>query len=83
MVGWHHQLDGPEFEQVLGVGNGQGNLVCCSPWGHKELDVTELTDFFMEIGYCVGPSIVDIILKKDKTGRERKIGLLTHSRFTI
>ena len=42
MVGWHHQLDVHEFEQDLGVGYGQGSLVCCSPWGHKELDTTEL-----------------------------------------
>ena len=41
MVGWHHRLDGPEFEQAPGVGDGQGSLVCCSPWGHKELDMTE------------------------------------------
>ena len=41
MVGWHHQLNGHEFEQVLGVGDGQGSLVCCSLWGHKELDTTE------------------------------------------
>ena len=41
MVGWHHQLDGREFEQALGVGDGQGSLACCSPWGHKELDTTE------------------------------------------
>ena len=34
MVGWHHQLDGLEFEQALGVGDGQGSLPCCSPWGH-------------------------------------------------
>ena len=40
MVGWHHQLDGLEFEQALGV-DGQGSLVCCSPWCHKELDITE------------------------------------------
>ena len=40
-VGWHHQLDGHEFEQALGVGDGQGSLACCSPWGHKELDTTE------------------------------------------
>ena len=33
MVGWHHQLDGHEFEQALGVGDGQGSLVCCSSWG--------------------------------------------------
>ena len=41
MVGWHHQLDGHEFEQALGGGEGQRNLACCSPWGHKELDMTE------------------------------------------
>jgi len=41
MVGWHHQLDGHEFEQALGVGDGQGSLVCCSPWGGKESDRTE------------------------------------------
>ena len=40
--GWmHHWLDGHEFEQVPGIGNGQGRLVCCSPWGCKELDITE------------------------------------------
>ena len=41
MVGWHLQLDGHEFEQALGAGDGQGSLGCCSPWGHKELDMTE------------------------------------------
>ena len=41
MVGWHHWLDGHEFEQALGVGDRQGSLVCCGPWGHKELDTTE------------------------------------------
>ena len=41
MVGWHHQLDGPKSEQALGVGDGQGSLECCSPWGRKELDMTE------------------------------------------
>ena len=41
MVRWHHQLDGYEFEQAPGVGDGQGGLACCSPWGHKELDTTE------------------------------------------
>ena len=41
MVGWHHQLDGHEFEQALGVGDGQGSLAGCIPWGHKELDMTE------------------------------------------
>ena len=41
MVGWHHQLNGLEFEQVPGVGDGQGSLECCSPWGLRELDMTE------------------------------------------
>ena len=41
IVGWHHWLYGHEFEQVLGVCDGQGGLACCSPWGHKELDMTE------------------------------------------
>ena len=41
MVGWHHQLNGHEFEWTPGGGDGQGGLVCCSPWGHKELDTTE------------------------------------------
>ena len=42
MVGWHHQLDGHEFEQAPGEGEGQESLMCCSPWGHKESDMTEL-----------------------------------------
>ena len=41
MVGWHHQLNGYEFEQTLGDSEGQGSLVCCSPWGHKQQDMTE------------------------------------------
>ena len=41
MVGWHHQLNGHGFGWTLGVGDGQGGLVCCSPWGHKESDTTE------------------------------------------
>ena len=41
MVGWHPQLNGHEFEQTLGDGEGQGNLACCSPWGRKESDTTE------------------------------------------
>ena len=41
MFGWHHRLDGQEFEQAPGIGDGQGGLVCCSPWDCKELDMTE------------------------------------------
>ena len=40
MVGWQNQCNGHEFEQTLGDGDGQGSLVCCSPWGHKESDRT-------------------------------------------
>ena len=41
MAGWHHRLEGYEFEQALGVGDGQGSLACSSPWGCKESDTTE------------------------------------------
>ena len=44
MVGWHHQLDGHEFEQAPGDGEGQGGLACCSPWVCKESDVTSQLD---------------------------------------
>ena len=49
MVGRHHQLNGHDFEQALGGGEGQGNLACCIPWGHKESDTTEqLNDLVTE-----------------------------------
>ena len=41
MVRWHHGLDGHEFEQALGDDEGQGSLVCCSPWGLKQSDITD------------------------------------------
>ena len=41
IFGWHRQLDGYEFEQAPGVGDGHRSLACCSPWGHRELDMTE------------------------------------------
>ena len=44
MVGWHHRLNGHEFEQASGVGDGQGSLACCSPWGCKESDTTECSE---------------------------------------
>ena len=43
MVGWHHQLNGHEFEEAPGVGDGQGGLACCGPWGCKQL--TQLSDW--------------------------------------
>ena len=42
MVGWHHQLNGHEFVWIPGVGDGQGSLACCSPWGCKESDTEQL-----------------------------------------
>ena len=41
VVGWHHQLNGPVFVQTLGDGEGQGSLMCCSPWSRKKPDTTE------------------------------------------
>ena len=57
MVGWHYQLNGPEFEQTPGDNEGQGSLVCCSPWGHKESDMTQrlkttATTIYMLICCC-------------------------------
>jgi len=48
MVGWNHWLDGHEFEQALGVSDGQGGLACCIPWGHKQLDMTEQLNWRQE-----------------------------------
>ena len=53
MVGWHHQLNGHEFEQAPGVGDGQGSLARCSPWGHKKPDVTERLNWSEVIGSCL------------------------------
>ena len=49
MVGWHHWLNGHEFEHAPEVGDWQGSLVCCSPWGHKELDTTECLSWIFKI----------------------------------
>ena len=48
MVGWHHRLDGHEFGQAWGVGDGQGGLACCIPWGHKESDMTEQLNWWFQ-----------------------------------
>ena len=52
MVGWHQWLDGHEFEQAPGVGDGQGSLVCCSSWGHKESDMTGWLNWSKQIPDC-------------------------------
>ena len=54
MVGWHHRLNGHEFEQAPGAGDGQGGLVCCSPRGCKELNMTEqLNNKIRVYQYCI------------------------------
>ena len=50
MVGWHHPLNGHEFEWALGIGDGQGGLVCCSPRGRKESDTTEWLNNYLKCG---------------------------------
>ena len=50
IVGWHHRLGGHEFEQAPGIGDGQGSLACCSPWGCKELNTTEQLSWFDTMG---------------------------------
>ena len=50
MVGWHHRLNGYEFEQAAGDGEGQGSLACCSPWDCKELDTTEQLNITLTLG---------------------------------
>ena len=53
MVGWHHRLDGHEFEQAPGVGDGQGSLACCSAWGRKESDTTEGLNSLMDVNQAI------------------------------
>ena len=53
MVGWHHQLNGHESEQALGVADEQGTLACCSPWGRKELDTAEQLNWTELLCVCV------------------------------
>ena len=58
MVGWHHPLNGHEFEQALGDSEGQGSLGCCNPWGRKELDRTE------QLNSDNVPADVDLLLRQ-------------------
>ena len=64
MVGWHHWLDGREFEWAPGVGDGQGSLACCGSWGHKESDTTEWLTWLMilALGFLSIPAVVFLIL---------------------
>ena len=73
-VGWHHQLEGHEFEQALVVGDGQGSLVCCSPWGHKEVDMTEqlTTHILMGVRYDLIVVLICISLRPSPWKRNAK-----------
>ena len=53
MAGWHHRLDGHEFGWTLGVDDGQGGLVCYSPWGHKESNMTEQLNWLTDLSHCI------------------------------
>ena len=66
MAGWHHWLNGHEFEQALGVGAGEGSLACCSPWGHKESDMSwqlnkvgEITSHLSEFLLSTGQEVTN------------------------
>ena len=77
MVGWHHWLNGHEFDQTPGNGEGQGSLVCCSPWGHKELDTTERLN---ESNKCQEHLVWSLTLgecsRKDRTVKKALVSLL-------
>ena len=60
MVGWHHQLNGNEFEQTLGDSEGQGSLACCRPWGSKEPDMTER--LIQDTAHCFRRTEVHLLL---------------------
>ena len=53
MIRWYHQLNGHEFEETPGASEGQGSLVCCSPWGYKTLDMTELLNNNNKVCYSI------------------------------
>ena len=74
MVGWHHQLNGHEFEQVLGVGDRQGSLACCSSWGRKESDTTEQLNW-------LGPNISCYIHKCQSTKPSNPYSLMKCGHF--
>ena len=88
MVEWHHWLNGHEFEQGLGVGDGQGSLECCSAWGHKESGMTEQLNWMYFIltavlwsRYCYYPLSHMRKLKHREVSNPRKNTQLTQDKF--
>ena len=76
MVGWHHRLNGPEFEQTLGDSEGLGSLACCSPWGHKESDTTEQLKNNSKglLGLTLSWDLIDDVVIKTKRIAEKEVG---------
>ena len=70
MVGWHHRLDGHGFEQAPRVGDGQGRLLCCSPWGRKESDMTEQLNTMTTTPLGIsGPALPPLTRQRSTTPR--------------
>ena len=70
MVGWHHQLDEHEFEQAPGVGDGQGSLACCRPWGHR-VRHNRATELKVELGNNLPESSVTNCIRKRQRSQEQ------------
>ena len=71
MVGWHHWINGHEFEQAPAVGDGQGSLACWDSWGRKELDMTELLNW-TELNWTKGYNLLNIVIYKRNNKKLRK-----------
>ena len=69
MVGWHHLFSGYEFEQTPGDGKGEGSLLCCSQWGHKESDTTEQQQQIQEWVFILWEIWCTLLNRKDYEGR--------------
>ena len=79
MAGWHHRLDGREFEWTLGVGDGQGGLTCCNSWGHKESDTTERLNW-TELNWYVLWSLPRWLSGEESTSNAGDAGSIPGSR---
>ena len=88
MVGWHHQLNGHEFEQTLGYSEGQGSLACCSPWGCKELDMTEQLNKLLireptnQPQTVIMTEFLQTLISHDVTDQRRGLEILDTSKIT-
>ena len=81
MAGWHHQLNGHEFEYIPGVGDGQGRLVYCSPWGCRELDMTELN--WTELSTCAAVVFKAKLLEIVSSSFALSVELFNNTYFSI